>query len=131
MLLIEYPIADYDHFVKANFILMLSAFIGFYYLVKFLIDKTKMKQVVKSTVASILLGIMVTLIVFDTETYYVEFSNESKKNELNHFKYLEVSDSITEERTQIENLINENSEYTVYILDSNAVVFYSTLDRYF
>lgn len=131
MLLIEYPIADYDHFVKANFILMLSAFIGFYYLVKFLIDKTKMKQVVKSTVASILLGIMVTLIVFDTETYYVEFSNESKKNELNHFKYLEVSDSITEERTQIENLINENSEYTVYILDSNAVVFDITLDRYF
>lgn len=131
MLLIEYPIADTEHFIKANLILIISALICLFYIIELWLKKIKINERVKSTIIGLFLGLTIFLTVFETGNYFLNYSKQDKSYSLNHFKNLSVSKSLYNQLNKIRNVIEISNGKQVYILDSNAVVFDIALDRYF
>lgn len=131
LILIEYPISDNEHFLKANFILILATSVFIFDGIELILNKRKINEKIKQTILSLSLSITVYFSIFYAGNYMLTYFKEDKSNDLKHYKYLAVPEYIIDTTNKIAEFIEKNNEKNIYILDSNAVVYDIALDRYF
>lgn len=140
-MIMVYPISDESHFVIA----VVPTLISFIYFINISVEKIKykdelitssfQKRVVKTFSVMYLFAtafMMCAIVVASTMSVVYFIINISQKNlnmELNHFKYLPMSEDSIDAIKKIDNFILAQDE-NVYILDATAGLYMIPIDKY-
>lgn len=128
LMAVTFPISDLVHFSIG----MIISVILIIYLIFKAIRKINIKELVKvfeesfiKVFCTILAIIMTCFSIKDISTYILDAGNYQ---ELNHFKYIQVSKNFTNQVKEVQNYILQNEN--VYILDAEAAVYMIPIDKY-
>ena len=128
LIAVTFPISDVVHFSIG----MIISVILIIYLIFKSVYKLKIKEPIKIfgltflKVYCTLSAIFLTYISIPNIITYAK--DASKYKELNHFKYIQVSETFTNQIKKVQNYILENDN--VYILDAEAALYMIPIDRY-
>ncbi len=120
-LAVSYPIADESHFVVA----IVPTVISLGYLINKLKINFKIEIWLKYFLRSIMCIVSVSCILY----FGVNIRSKNLNTELEHFKYLPMSEKNIENIKEITNYIESQNE-NVYILDATAALYMIPIDRY-
>ena len=122
-----FPISDNIHFLIG----IMPAIILCIYILSCLLNKIK-KIKLDSVYEYIHIICLLGVILLSTSIVFINFESLSilsKYTQINHFKYIIVSNNISNSINQIDNYIKE-SDKEVYILDASAALYMIPLDKY-
>ena len=123
--IVVYPIADEAHFVLA----ITPTLISIGYILNMLHEKIRIDKKEEIFIETFL-SMMIILISI---TYFIvsiiEYKNKNINMELNHFKYLPMSEDEISDVKEIDNFIIAQKK-DVYILDATAALYMIPIDRY-
>ncbi len=132
---IIYPISDYSHFAIGSICIILTMIYLGYEAIEYF-DKSKdmnktvfeLKKFSKVIAILLLLGYMV-ISAFRTMNYVIDIK---KQTYLNHFKYIETAESLSDKIKQVDKYVLEKREEgkEVYMLNSMAAVYMIPIDEY-
>lgn len=123
-MVLVYPISDESHFVIA----ILPTLISIAYLINLLADKVKVTRKEEFIANTILECLCISLVVIFSIKGFEIYRSQNINKELNHFKYLPMSEQMISEIKEVGEYINKNDH--TYILDATAALYMIPLDRY-
>lgn len=126
MFVITFPISDKIHFLIGGtpIIILLLCEIGT--IMKKIFKNDKFNRMVLTFISSI---IILGVIYYASINFYQYFKNLDKYTNLNHFKYVPISESLEKKIVEVDQWILQQ-ENKVKILDASAAVYMIPLDRY-
>ena len=134
IIIVMYPISDSIHFLIGGLIAVVSLLSMVGLVIRWIYGKLKFKRkylIFKSVSLIIWLLIFVAISRFGLNNLY-NYAKVEKNTEIEHFKYIEVSEGLKTRINQLDNYIKEQEEQgkKVYILDAEAAVYMIPIDKY-
>ena len=130
--IVVYPIADNIHFLIGA----LPAIAGMIYVIFIAINNIKQRYIrekvcvfIKYMMEAILFIVTIWIILMQSRELIRVISNIFSYKELNHFRYIEVSEGMLNQIKIVDDFI-ESSKKPVYILDAAAAIYMIPIDRY-
>lgn len=143
MFAIVFPISDEVHFtigITMGIISLVYVIFKIYTLIK-TNNKIELKGLIKkieiyikiflNTFIELILIVYISLTVLNTIMYSIQYAKHAKEyTNLEHFKYIKMSDEQLDMITNVQNYIILNTINKVYILDSDAALYMIPIDKY-
>ena len=134
IIIVMYPISDSIHFLIGGLIAIISLLCIVGLVIRWIYGKIKFKRkflIFKSISLIIWLLIFIAISRFGLNNLY-NYAKVEKNAEIEHFKYIEVSEGLRKRINQLDNFIKEkeNEGKKVYILDAEAAVYMIPLNKY-
>ena len=134
IIIVMYPISDKIHFLIGG----LVAFIGMLYMISILGKSVyyKTNGDKKLKIYKIITGLvcvsLFAIILSKGLTNLYNYAKKEKNTEINHYKYIEMSQGLKDKIKSIDNYILEAEQNgdRVYILDAEAAIYMIPIDRY-
>ena len=123
-MILVYPISDESHFVVA----IPPTLISIAYLIDFLADNLNVTKKEEFIANSILECLIICFITVNSINGFKMYKDQNINEELNHFKYLPMSEQMISDIKEVEDYINQNKN--TYILDATAALYMIPIERY-
>ena len=128
LFIIAFPISNDIHFLIGSLISMiLMSYIIYNIFLKYVTKKYN--KIIKFIILFIYCFLILYLLVASIKTFNVMFKKYKITNDIPHYKYIPISESLIESIHNIDNFIL-NSEQKVYILDSDTAIYTIPIDIY-
>ena len=134
IIIVMYPISDKIHFLIGGLISIIGMLYMFFLLGKLVYDKINGDKKLK--IYKIITGLvcvsLFAIILSKGLTNLYNYAKKEKNTEINHYKYIEMSQGLKNKINSIDNYILEAEQNCdrVYILDAEAAIYMIPIDRY-
>lgn len=134
--IVIFPISDKVHFAIGSMCTLISGVYLFYVLVKIILEKIKNEKAkfeVKTFMKAISVLTFSVYILYSSYLLCTFFVNKQKCQNLEHFKYIPMSEEMNERIATMNEYILEKEKIgkQVYIIDTMAAVFNIPINRYY
>ena len=134
IIIVMYPISDKIHFLIGGLIAIIGMLYMFFLLGKLVYDKINGDKKLK--IYKIITGLvcvsLFAIILSKGLTNLYNYAKKEKNTEINHYKYIEMSQGLKNKINSIDNYILEAEQNgdRVYILDAEAAIYMIPIDKY-
>ena len=127
--IVIFPISDEIHFLIGITPCLITLYLLIYKLFTKIL-KGKIKIFLKYFIECASIGALILYIILSVNPLKEYIENISKYNQLEHFKYIPVSDGLKDQIKQLDEYI-KTSEKEVYILDATACIYKIPINQYY